>query len=106
MMELKLTPRRLNLPTLQLTIFTARWDHMVIGSMSRVTGGAGNRRWCRSILTGGLIATGGVGFIQIAAGIGCRIIPGVGRRFITGAGSGTHNWAGAGHPIRSGDLRG
>ena len=67
---------------------------------------AGGQQSSFTMETGSRIATTDIGFTQIAAGIGFRIIRGVGRRFTMAAGFIIRNMAGAGGRTQLGGHRG
>ena len=74
--------------------------------MWKVMACAGSRQSSFTMETGSRIATTDIGFIQIAAGIGLRIIRGVGQRFTMAVGSIIQSMAGAGGRTRLGDRHG
>ena len=67
---------------------------------------AGGRQSSFTMETGSRIATTDIGFIQIAAGIGFRIIRGVGQRFTMAVGFIIRAMAGAGGRTQPGGRRG
>ena len=67
---------------------------------------AGGQRSSFTMETGSRIATTDIGFTQIAAGIGFRIIRGVGQRFTMAVGFMIRAMAGAGGRIQPGGRHG
>ena len=67
---------------------------------------AGGQQSSFTMETGSHIATTDIGFIQIAAGIGFRIIRGVRQRFTMAVGFIIHAMAGVGGRTQLGDRRG